>query len=209
MKNISIKSILKELYEQEETTADPQVEFPEWLENKLRTVHGEPGQGSIFADPNSVKDAVLDVIEQNKDRIAEVASTTGTIKTDVSGIGYDLVIPTEEARELADAVMGETEKVEGPNRFRVPMVRTSAPLSDFATDQLTVVVRPKKDQSGAVIPNQYIILSAFPGKDLPRTSEWNGKYAVVIPEQSAQTEENLTESFTTYRWKRLANIIKD
>lgn len=219
-KNASLKSILKELYEQEEASTseeEPKVEFPTWLETKIKEVHGKPGQGSIFADPGSVKDIVLKTIADNSNKISEIASTTGALKTNVSGIGYDLVLPMEEAQNLADAQVEETEKVEGPNRINVPLVRTSAPMSEFATDELTIIVRPKKDQTGAIIPNEYIILSAFPGKDLPRASEWNGKYAVIVPEQSnaQQTPEasvsssQIQERFTSTRWQRLANIIKD
>ena len=40
-----------------------------------------------------------------------------------------------------------------------------------------------KTKDGEIIPNEYIILSAFPGTtgaDL-RASEWGGKYVVVLP----------------------------
>lgn len=202
---VSIKSVLKELYEQEQASTseeEPKVEFPTWLETKIKDVHGKPGQGSIFADPDSVKDIVLQTITDNSN-ISEIASTTGALKTNVSGIGYDLVLPIEEAQNLADAQVEETEKVEGPNRINVPMVRTSAPMSEFATDELTIIVRPKKDQTGAIIPNEYIILSAFPGKDLPRASEWNGKYAVIVPGQNefdgSPAPAPLQERFTPAR----------
>jgi hypothetical protein len=91
------------------------------------------------------------------------------------------------------------------------MVKTSAPIDKFSTDQLTVIVRPKKNESGSVIPGEYIILSAFPGKDLPRASEWGGKYAIVVPdsghgkktESAFKSKEVLIE-----RWQRLAGLVK-
>lgn len=206
MRNLSTKQFLHYLFEQTEPVAagdseqggEPDVEFPDWLNDKIKTVHGTPGQGSIFANPESVKDIVLKTVQENKDKIANIATTTGALKSTVSGIGYDLVIPTEEAKGLPGAEMGETEKVEGPNKLKVPSVKTTAPMQQFSTDELTVIVRPKKDESGKVIPNKFIILSAFPGKDLPRTSEWDGKYAIVIPAQTGQQQQlegaSLTES---------------
>ncbi len=201
----SLKIILKEMFEQEEASNTPNVEFPDWLENKIKTVHGEPGQGSIFSNPDSVKNIVLQLVKEKQNEIANIANTTGTLKTNVANIGYDLVLPTEEANRLPDANTGTTTKVEGPNKIEVPLVQTSAPLSKFSTDQLTVIVRPKKDASGTVIPNEYIILSAFPGKDLPRTSEWNGKYSIIKP--NAASPSSLQEGFTMSRWKKLAGII--
>lgn len=195
-------SYLFENIEQQNTSNEPQVEFPSWLESKLQTVHGTPGQGSIFKDPNSVKDIVMDLIKDQSDKIPEVASTTGTLKSNVGGIGYDLVVTKEEAQNLPDAQMGETEKVEGPNKVTVPMVKTSAPLSQFVTDQLTVIVRPKKDASGKPLQNEYIILSAFPGKDLPKASEWAGNYVIVVPESGKSTAEPLQEGFTFRRNRR-------
>jgi len=185
-------SYLFENIESQNTSNEPQVEFPSWLESKLQTVHGTPGQGSIFKDPNSVKDIVMDLIKDQSDKIPQIASTTGTLKSNVGGIGYDLVVTKEEAQNLPDAQMGETEKVEGPNKVTVPMVKTSAPLSQFVTDQLTVIVRPKKDASGKPLPNEYIILSAFPGKDLPRASEWAGNYVIVVPESAEPLQEGFT-----------------
>jgi len=211
MKFKSTKHFVNYLFEQAEPQSSdsnpPNVEFPEWLESKLKTVHGQPGQGSIFKDPDSVKKLVLDLVEKESVKIPEIASTTGTIKTNVSGIGYDLVVSKEEAEKLPNAEMSETEKVEGPNKVTVPMVKTSAPIEQFSTDQLTVIVRPKKDSSGKPLPNEYIILSAFPGKDLPRASEWNGKYVIVMP--NVTTSQTIAESrFDLSRWKKMAGILK-
>lgn len=234
---VSLKRVIKELYEQEapaaaqaalvaaptpaspEVAGEPKVEFPEWLANKIKTTHGEPGQGSIFVSPDSVQQIVLDLIEKNKSEIAKIATTTGVLASTVPGIGYDLVMPIEEAKSLPDAQVSETEKVEGPNKLKVPAVKTSAPKTDpkFKTDQLTVIIRPKKDQAGAVIPNEFIVLSAFPGKDLPRTSEWAGKYAIIIPDQQPGQTPNAEgapapiqeAAFNSLRFKRLAGIIKD
>ena len=220
MRNLSTKQFLHYLFEQTEPVAtgdsmqggEPDVEFPDWLNDKIKTVHGTPGQGSIFANPESVKDIVLKLVQDNKDKIADIATTTGALKSTVSGIGYDLVIPTEEAKGLPGAEMGETEKVEGPNKLKVPSVKTTAPMEQFNTDELTVIIRPKKDEKSVVMPNKFIILSAFPGKELPRTSEWGGKYAIVIPSQAGQKEKEvplMESSFDLNRWQKMAGILKN
>ena len=219
MRNLSTKQFLHYLFEQTEPVAtgdsmqggEPDVEFPDWLNDKIKTVHGTPGQGSIFANPESVKDIVLKLVQDNKDKIADIATTTGALKSTVGGIGYDLVITTEEAKSLQDAQMGETEKVEGPNKLKVPSVKTTAPMEQFNTDELTVIIRPKKDEKSVVMPNKFIILSAFPGKELPRTSEWGGKYAIVIPDQAGQKEKEvplMESSFDLNRWQKMAGILK-
>jgi hypothetical protein len=158
------------------------VEVPEWLKGKLADVHSKPGQGSIFAKPI---DAVMKTVQQVVDgakNVDQVANSTGTLTVSSPGIGYNLVLPIAQAMKLPGAKQGEVEKVEGPSKVKVPSVTTTAPLTQFKSDKLTVIVRPKKDEAGAVIPNEYIVLSAFPGDpDIPRASEWGGKFAVIIP----------------------------
>lgn len=159
------------------------VEVPQWLNGKLKDVHSKPGQGSIFAKPiNDVIKTVQQIVDSAKN-IDKVANSTGTLTVSSPGIGYDLVLPLEQALKLPGAKQGQVEKIEGPNKIKVPSVNTTAPLSQFASDKLTVIVRPKKNEAGEVIPNEYIVLSAFPGNpDIPRASEWRNKFAVIIPE---------------------------
>jgi hypothetical protein len=168
------------------------VEVPEWLKGKLADVHGKPGQGSIFAKPI---DAVMKTVQQVVDgakNVDQVANSTGTLTVSSPGIGYNLVLPMAQALKLPGAKQGEVEKVEGPNKVKVPSVTTTAPLSQFASDELTVIVRPKKDEAGTVIPNEYIVLSAFPGDpDIPRASEWGGKFAVIIPGGEQAVDESI------------------
>ena len=168
------------------------VEVPTWLAGKLEDVHTKPGQGSIFAksisDVLKLAQAALDK-EQNIDKIA---NSTGTLTIKSPGIGYNLVLPIDKAKALPGAKESEVEKTEGPSKVKVPSITTTAPLSQFKTDELTVIVRPKKDESGAVIPNEYIVLSAFPGDpSIPRASEWGGKYAVIIPGSKAEVSEGM------------------
>lgn len=158
------------------------VEVPDWLKKKLEDVHTKPGQGSIFA--KSIDD-VLKISQSALDKeqdIDKIANGTGTLTVDSPGIGYNLVLPIDQAKKLPGAKESEVEKVEGPNKIKVPAITTTAPLSQFKSNQLTIIVRPKKDAEGKVIPNEYIVLSAFPGDpSIPRASEWGGKYAVIIP----------------------------
>jgi hypothetical protein len=165
-------------------TLNEAVEVPTWLKGKLEDVHTKPGQGSIFA--KSIDD-VLKLAQSALDKetnIDKIANSTGTLTINSPGIGYNLVLPIDKAKALPGAKESEVEKVEGPNKIKVPAITTTAPLTQFKSDELTIIVRPKKDESGAVIPNEYIVLSAFPGDpDIPRASEWGGKYAVIIPNQ--------------------------
>jgi hypothetical protein len=170
------------------------IEVPSWLAGKLEDVHVKPGQGSIFA--KSISDVLKlaqDALDKEKN-IDKIANSTGTLTIKSPGIGYNLVLPIEKAKALPGAKESEVEKVEGPNKIKVPAVTTNAPLTQFKTDDLTVIVRPKKDESGDIIPNEYIVLSAFPGDpSIPRASEWGGKYAVIIPGSKEELEEDIDD----------------
>jgi len=182
-----------------ESIINEAVEVPSWLAGKLEDVHTKPGQGSIFA--KSISD-VLKIAQDALDKeqnIDKIANSTGTLTIKSPGIGYNLVLPIEKAKALPGAKESEVEKVEGPNKIKVPAITTNAPLTQFKTDELTVIVRPKKDDKGTVIPNEYIVLSAFPGDPtIPKASEWGGKYAVIIP-NGKDIEEIINEALTKLR----------
>ena len=77
------------------------------------------------------------------------------------------------------------------------MIRTSQSADDFKTNRLTLVIRKSNPQflpddvkEDEEILNKlsdgkvYSLLTAFPGNpNIPRTSEWNGQYAVVEPKK--------------------------
>jgi hypothetical protein len=160
------------------------VEVPTWLKGKLEDVHVKPGQGSIFAKPvDQILKLAQNLLDKtNPKELDKIANSTGTLTMNVPGAGYNLVLPIDQAKKLPGAQASEVEKQEGPNKVKVPAITTTAPLTQFKTNELTVIVRPKKDEAGTVIPNEYIVLSVFPGDpDIPRASEWNGKYAIIIP----------------------------
>lgn len=188
-----MRSLLKEVKRMQKLAGilTEAVEVPSWLKGKLEDVHTKPGQGSIFSKSiDDVLKLVQDALDKEDD-IDKIANSTGTVTVKSPGIGYNLVLPIEKAKKLPGAKEGEVEKAEGPNKVTVPSVTTTAPLSQFTSDELTVIVRPKKDEKGTVIPNEYIVLSAFPGDPtIPRASEWGGKYAVVIPSGKQELKEN-------------------
>ena len=171
------------------------IEVPSWLAGKLEDVHTKPGQGSIFAKSvNDVLKLAQDALDKEQN-IDKIANSTGTLTINSPGIGYNLVLPIDKAKALPGAKESEVEKIEGSSKVKVPAITTTAPLTQFKTNELTVIVRPKKDDKGTVIPNEYIVLSAFPGDPkIPKTSEWNGKYAVIIPGGKEETKENLVKA---------------
>ena len=142
--------------------------FPDWLLGKLDRVHGKPGQGSVFNMPSDqVAAKVKDIIADEPD-LDKIANTSGVVSKTIPNIGYDLVAKVVNGKPVdtkGEEITGEittVEKEEGREKVKVKAVVTDRPLSDFSTDQLTVIVRPMKSEDGKPI-SKYIILSAFPG----------------------------------------------
>ena len=162
----------------------------DYVKNHIKE-HNELGVGSIFK--KGITDMeIINMVERIKN---EVNPSQSAYQIKVPGIGYNLVLPYDEAMNLEEAVESATEKKEGTNTITVPLVQTTQSLSDFSTDDLTFIVRPSNPQ---FLPDDvkmdpevmkkieegkcYSLLSAFPGDpDIPKTSEWNGMYAVVVP----------------------------
>lgn len=162
----------------------------DYVKNHIKE-HNELGIGSIFK--KGITDGeILSMVERIKN---EVNPSQSAYQIRVPGIGYNLVLPYEEAMDLEEAIESSTEKKEGPNTIPVPLIQTTQPLRDFSTDELTLIVRPSNPQ---FLPEDvkmdpevmekidagkcYSLLTAFPGDpDIPKASEWNGMYAVVVP----------------------------
>lgn len=162
----------------------------DYVKNHIKS-HNELGIGSIFR--KGITDGeILKMVERVKN---EVNPSQSSYQIQVSEIGYDLVLPYKEAISLEGAEESTTEKKEGPNTITVPLVQTSQPLKDFSTDDLTLIIRPSNPQflpddvkSDPMVMEKiedgkcYSLLTAFPGNpDIPKASEWNGMYAVVVP----------------------------
>jgi hypothetical protein len=162
----------------------------DYVKNHIKE-HNELGVGSIFKKGITEME-ILNMIERIKN---EVNPSQSAYQIKVPRIGYNLVLPYDEAMSLEEAVESATDKKEGPNTITVPLVQTIQPLSDFSTDDLTLIVRPSNPQ---FLPEDvkmdpevmkkieegkcYSLLTAFPGDpDIPKASEWNGMYAVVVP----------------------------
>ena len=164
------------------------IHFMDWLVQKTDRVHSKPGQGSIFAIPTEQVVRKVKEIASSAGDVEEIANTSGVLSSSVPNIGYDLVVPVVNGQPMLngkplDGEITTAQKEEGRGTIDVPAIITDEPMESFSTDELTIIVRPMKDSEGNVLPNEYIILSAFPGStgaDL-RASEWAGKYMVVIP----------------------------
>jgi len=161
--------------------------FADWVKGHIERGHKEPGKGSIFAefDLGQVAEAVS-TIDVNPDQAVYTIT--------VPNVGYNLVLPMDEALALPDAERTTATKEEREGEVTVPAIITSAPLETFLTDELSVVVRPTtsleyvpEDAKEQVAPaveegRAYSILSAWPGRgDVPPSSQWGEDWAVIIP----------------------------
>ena len=154
------------------------------------STHNEPGIGSVFSKNINLQ-KLVDVMQD-----IPVQGEGGAYTINLPGAGYNLVLPIKDAKSLPDAQLGTVNKQErGP--VEVPAVKTSAPIEQFATNEITVIVRPSNPaylpddvkQNKQVLDaikqgKSYSVITAFPGGELPPASQWNGKYAVIIPNAS-------------------------
>jgi hypothetical protein len=171
----------------------------DYVKNHIMT-HNKPGIGSVFKK-GVTDDQILKMVEIIS---GKVSGKGGPYQLNSSGIGYDLVLPIDDAKKLKDAKEGTVVKQEGPNKIKVPSISTSQPITDFSTNKVSLLVFPsnpqylpddvKNDESILDQIKQgknYSLVTAFPGNpDIPKASEWNGKYAVILPGQKNSTNEN-------------------
>ena len=157
--------------------------------------HNKPSIGSIFREGITDRE-ILDMVNSVKNKVNPNQSA---YTIDFPEVGYNLVLPYDEAASLEDAMESTTQKKEGPNTIIVPMFNTSQPISDFSTDVLTLIIRASNPQFlpedilkdpellGIVTKKIeegkcYSLLTAFPGDpNIPKASDWKGEYAVIIP----------------------------
>jgi 5'(3')-deoxyribonucleotidase len=153
--------------------------------------HNKPGIGSIFK-AGVTEDEIVNMV---KEAAPKVSGDGGAYELNKPGIGYDLVLTIDKAKALKDAKEGEVEKQEGPNKVKVISITTSQPLSSFSSDRISLIIRKSNPQflpddikTDADIAKKieegkcYSLLTAFPGNpDIPRASEWDGKFAIIIP----------------------------
>ena len=165
----------------------------DYVKNHIKD-HNKFGSGSTFKE-GITDDEILSYVSNviNNNELGE----GGAFEIEVPGIGYDLVLPYEEAVNLDGAKETTTMKKEGKNDVVVPLIYTSQSSDDFTTDKLTLIIRKsnpqflpddvKEDSEVLELINQgkvYSLLTAFPGNpNIPRASEWGNKFAVVVPKK--------------------------
>ena len=162
--------------------------------------HNNPGMGSVFKT-GITEDEIIDMV---KEVAPKVSGDGGAYELNKPGIGYDLVLSMDKAKALKDAKKGEVEKQEGPNKVKVISITTSQPLSSFASNRISLIIRKSNPQ---FLPDDvktdteiakkieegkcYSLLTAFPGNpDIPKASEWNEKFAIIIPSGIKENMDN-------------------
>ena len=79
--------------------------FSDWAKGHIERGHKEPGKGSIFTDFDL--SLVNKAIEQT-----QLSPDQAVYTVKVPGVGYDLVLPNDEAERLENAEQLEVEKAE-------------------------------------------------------------------------------------------------
>ena len=163
------------------------------------SLHGKPGQGSIFSG-EITPDMIMDFVEHR----ANIADTGGFVPGDFPGGGYELVKPVSWVKQnLPDAQYTTTNKEEFSQEqgkmvpVPVLMVKTSEPIESFATDETSVGIfkydpaRSDAEQNRLIDSTEelttaaqagrlFALGTAFPGgfkiagHPVPRVTEWGG-----------------------------------
>lgn len=191
-----IKSMMGLLVESTEKISNDNGEIvliSDYIKNHIKE-HNQFGMGSTFREgitDDEIYSFVEEVLSENE------LGDGGLFELDVPNVGFDLVIPYNEAINLDNAEEFSAIKKEGKNEFEVPLIKTSQSEDDFKTNRLTLVIRKsnpqflpddvKEDEEILEKINDgkvYSLITAFPGNpNIPRVSEWNGEYAIVVPKK--------------------------
>jgi hypothetical protein len=189
----SMMGLLVESTEKISTDNGEIVLISDYVKNHIKE-HNQFGMGSTF------REGITD--EEISSYVEEVVSSNelgegGLFELNVPNVGFDLVLPYVEAKNLDDAEETFAIKKEGKNEIEVPLIKTSQSENDFKTNKLTLVIRKSNQQflPDDVKENEeilekindgkvYSLITAFPGNpNIPRVSEWNGEYAIVVPKK--------------------------
>lgn len=164
----------------------------DYVKNHIKT-HNDFGLGSVFREgitDEEILEYVTQVVDENE------LKDGGFFEVDVPFVGYDLVKPYEDAINYPDADKSVAIKKERGLDIEVPLIKTSLYSDDFSTDTLTMLILKsnpdflpddvKNDEeikNGIKEGKVYSLITAFPGKNIPKASEWNGEYAVIVPKK--------------------------
>jgi len=191
-----IKSMMGLLVESTEKISNNNGEIvliSDYVKNHIKE-HNQFGMGSTFREgitDKEISSYVEEVVSSNE------LGEGGLFELNVPNVGFDLVLPYVEAKNLDDAEETFAIKKEGKNEIEVPLIKTSQSENDFKTNRLTLVIRKSSQQflPDDVKENEeilekindgkvYSLITAFPGNpNIPRVSEWNGEYAIVVPKK--------------------------
>jgi hypothetical protein len=189
----SMMGLLVESTEKISNTNGEIVLISDYIKNHIKE-HNQFGMGSTFREgitDEEINSFVEEVIYENE------LGEGGLFELNIPNVGFDLVLPYEEAINLDGAEESVTIKKEGKNEIEVPLIKTSQSADDFKTNRLTLVIRKsnpqflpddvKEDEEILEKINDgkvYSLITAFPGNpNIPRVSEWNGEYAIVVPKK--------------------------
>ena len=194
----SMMGLLIESTDKLSSMSDDTVLVSDYVKNHIKD-HNKFGTGSTFREGISDEE-ILNFVNQVISN--QELGDGGAFEIEVPEIGFDLVLQYEDAKNLDNAEESSTIKKEGPNEIEVPLIRTSQSSDDFKTNRLTLVIRKSNPQ---FLPDDvkedeellnkindgkvYSLLTAFPSNpNIPRTSEWNGQYAVVVPKKEERID---------------------
>lgn len=104
------------------------------------TAHNDIGTGSVFS--RGMDEKTLIKLIQN----APVKGAGGLYTMKAPGVGYNLVLPIEKAMSLPNATQIAVYKEERGKKIEVIGVKTSAPLKAFATNEVSLIIRPSNPQ---------------------------------------------------------------
>lgn len=164
----------------------------DYVKNHIKT-HNDFGLGSVFREgitDEEILEYVTQVVDENE------LKDGGFFEVYVPFVGYDLVKPYEDAINYPDVDESVAIKKERGLDIEVPLIKTSLYSDDFSTDTLTMLILKsnpdflpddvKNDEeikNGIKEGKVYSLITAFPGKNIPKASEWNGEYAVIVPQK--------------------------
>jgi hypothetical protein len=194
----SMMGLLIESTDKLSSMSDDTVLVSDYVKNHIKD-HNKFGTGSTFREGISDEE-ILNFVNQVISN--QELGDGGAFEIEVPEIGFDLVLQYEDAKNLENAKESSTIKKEGPNEIEVPLIRTSQSSEDFKTNRLTLVIRrsnpqflPDDIKEDEELLNKindgkvYSLLTAFPGNpNIPRASEWNGQYAVVVPKKEEKLD---------------------